>query len=316
VPADVAAARGDTTRCQVVASKLADLLSLMPDSFCPVCNSQVPPHEYDHPHGKLVECSICGTYRLMERGAVLLQMMDLPDPPNVIRTRLSAALRERFERGEEPVLEDPKQLLREYRPAADPLEVIDRIVKHIARKEPGGDKYVPLNGQRDYGIGGAVDAAAFDHALSQAVDMGYIERQAPDEAAYRLRPDGWKRFRELAAPSGGITKIFLSHAALDGELAEVVRGKLTALRPDLQVFVASRPGDIRAEEDWLRAIQRELREADAYCVLLTPNSIERPWVWFETGAAWMSDKRLVLARAAGLAEREVPAPLSTRQPTA
>jgi hypothetical protein len=211
------------------------------------------------------------------------------------------------------VVDNPEQLLREYRPAADPLEVIDRIVKYIARKEPGGDKYVPLNGQRDYGIGGAVDTAAFDHALSEAVDIGYIHRQAPDEAAYRLRAEGWKRFRELDAPSGAITKIFLSHAALDGELAERVRAKLTELRPDIGVFVASRPGDIPAEEDWLRVIQRALRVADAYCVLLTPNSIERPWVWFETGAAWMSDKPLVLARAAGLASREVPPPLSTRQ---
>jgi hypothetical protein len=96
-----------------------------------------------------------------------------------------------------------------------------------------------------------------------------------------------------------VRKVFLSHAALDRHVAEFVAGELRKQRADLDVFVASRSGDIRADEEWLRAIQSQLRAADAYCVLMTPNSKERPWVWFETGAAWIGGKRWVVARAAG-----------------
>lgn len=94
-------------------------------------------------------------------------------------------------------------------------------------------------------------------------------------------------------------------------LVHRMRDQLQVSRPDLWVFVASRPGDIRADEDWPPVIQREISGADAYCVLLTPNSNGRPWVRFETGAAWMSGKKWVIARS-GLSSSEVPLPLSIR----
>lgn len=231
----------------------------------------------------------------------------------VDRRHLSASLRQHAEQGEEPVLDDPERFLQEYRPASDLLEVIDRIVKHIGAKAPGGNRYVPLIGHRDYGIAGAEEPEGFDHALAEAENLGYVQRQALSEAAYRLRPPGWERLRILRAQANAVRSIFLSHAAVDRTLAELMRSELARLRPDTKVFVASRPGDIRADEDWLPVIQRELRAADAYCVLLTPHSTGRPWVWFETGAAWMSNKCLVIALAAGMSASDVPLPLATRQ---
>jgi hypothetical protein len=109
------------------------------------------------------------------------------------------------------------------------------------------------------------------------------------------------------------SRIFLSHAAVDRPLAELLRDRIVELDPTRRVFVASRPGDIRADQEWLPTIQQELAVAEVYIVLLTPNSIARPWVWFETGAAWMSQRTLIAVRAAGLASDEVPLPLSTRQ---
>jgi len=104
-------------------------------------------------------------------------------------------------------------------------------------------------------------------------------------------------------------KIFLSHAAADRPLADLVRTFLSGHH----VFMASKPGDIRPGEEWLGAVQTELRHADAYLVLLTPNSVERPWVWFETGAAWMSERNLVLVTAGGLSVGEVPYPMAAFQ---
>jgi hypothetical protein len=248
----------------------------------------------------------------MEQGAQRLAQLRLAGLGDQPHTVLSAALREKAERGEEPVLIDPEALSKAYRPAAGLTEIIDRILDHVRRKAPAGNKYVPLIGHRDYGIAGAPDREAFDHALGVAVEEGYLERQALSEAAFRLTLQGWNYLRTLEIKGQPISRVFLSHAAKDKDLAEAIRSALHEARNDLVLFVASRPGDIRADEDWLPVVQREIRAADAYCVLLTPNSTGRPWVWFETGAAWMSEKKWVIARA-NLPADAVPLPLSTRQ---
>jgi TIR domain len=108
-------------------------------------------------------------------------------------------------------------------------------------------------------------------------------------------------------------KIFLSHAAADKPLAVCLASEIQQRDSTVSVFVASRPGDIRADQEWPSAIQAELRHADAYLVLLTPNSTDRPWVWFEAGAAWMSEKQLLLVLACGMQREQVPTPLSLWQ---
>lgn len=283
-------------------------------SNCPVCATEIPPANYEHPHGVLIQCRVCGTYRLMEQAhqrliehrTVLRNMIQ----PN---RRLSGALRQRAERGEEPVLSDPQAMEHEYQPASDPLEMVDRIVKHIASKDSAGNKFLPLIGHRDYAIAGAEDPEAFDFALGQAQEQGYIQRQGPNEAAYRLTQTGWKHLRSLPAVPTQVKRIFLSHASADMQLARFVRDEIVRSQDGVSVFLASHPGDIRADQDWLPVIQHELQTVDAYCVLLTPNSVARPWVLFETGAAWMSNKKWVIARAAGLTPDAVPPPLSVRQ---
>jgi hypothetical protein len=110
-----------------------------------------------------------------------------------------------------------------------------------------------------------------------------------------------------------LAKIFISHAAADGELAAAVARVLVESQPPLGVFLSSRPGDIRADAEWLPAVQAALIEASAFLILLTPNSISRPWVSFETGVAWYSGRPFVLARTSQLSEEEIPLPTSARQ---
>ena len=52
---------------------------------------------------------------------------------------------------------------------------------------------------------------------------------------------------------------------------------------------------------------------DAYVILLTVNSVDRPWVNFETGAAWFSRKKCILVKAGGLTRAEIPLPLSAKR---
>ena len=79
--------------------------------------------------------------------------------------------------------------------------------------------------------------------------------------------------------------IFISHAVSNRSIAQSLAEALEAAREDITTFIASCPGDIRADENWLGGIERALQEADTYIILLTPESVLRPWVSFESGAA-------------------------------
>ncbi len=63
--------------------------------------------------------------------------------------------------------------------------------------------------------------------------------------------------------------------------------------PSAEVFRTSRPDQLPSGESWFRSIEDNLRSASAYLVLITSNSEARPWILFETGAAWYSQKTLV-----------------------
>ncbi len=81
----------------------------------------------------------------------------------------------------------------------------------------------------------------------------------------------------------------------------------------LKVFVSSDNESIAAGEDWLRSVERALKESALLMILCSPASIKRPWINFEAGAAWMLSIPLVPICHAGLMPRDLPVPLSLRQ---
>jgi len=107
--------------------------------------------------------------------------------------------------------------------------------------------------------------------------------------------------------------LFLSHAAADVDLAEFLDVQLARSPTGLTIFRTSRVGQIPSGRDWFNFVTTSLRDADQYLVLLTPTSHSRPWVLFETGAAWYSKRPVVLALAGGLAAGSVPEPLRNLQ---
>jgi hypothetical protein len=110
-----------------------------------------------------------------------------------------------------------------------------------------------------------------------------------------------------------LPRVFISHAAADAELARIVADTLKAGTPPLNTFLSSRPGDIRADAQWMHAVEAALLDSDAFLILLTPNSIGRPWVAFETGCAWFANRTVILARTSNLPAEDVPWPLGSRQ---
>lgn len=108
------------------------------------------------------------------------------------------------------------------------------------------------------------------------------------------------------------TRVFISHAASDKPLALAIRELILQHLPEAKVFVASRAGHITTGEAWFSGITSELRSAEAHVVLLTRDSVNRPWINFETGAAWFS-RRPLLTLTHRIAKGDVPEPLRLLQ---
>jgi hypothetical protein len=85
-------------------------------------------------------------------------------------------------------------------------------------------------------------------------------------------------------------EIFLSHSTQDHPIAEALHGLLEQVFGTARVRVLyssdQRPsGGIAPGEEWLRWITRHIEQSDKTYVLLTPESMNQPWVLWESGAA-------------------------------
>lgn len=109
-------------------------------------------------------------------------------------------------------------------------------------------------------------------------------------------------------------RVFISHVGDEADVAAALKG---ALRRDflglIDVFVSSDAESIAAGEEWLRSIERALKESSMLVVLCSPDSVGRPWINFEAGAAWMRGIPLVPVCHAGLRPSDLPMSLSLRQ---
>ena len=118
-------------------------------------------------------------------------------------------------------------------------------------------------------------------------------------------------------------KIFLSHSHQDQAIAAALAGLLGDLfRSKVSVDYSSDQnagGGIPPGEQWLPWIVDHIKRADGTFVLLTPNSMHRPWVLWESGAAAgvalaAGRKRPVVPITFGVAREDIPSPFSDRQP--
>src|ERR1051325_7285092 len=81
--------------------------------------------------------------------------------------------------------------------------------------------------------------------------------------------------------------VFISHATTDAEFANAIKQEIDKVfAKGVSVFSTSSPGTIAVGSDWLSEIEQKLETAQAIIAVVTPVSIERPWLWFELGATW------------------------------
>lgn len=113
--------------------------------------------------------------------------------------------------------------------------------------------------------------------------------------------------------SNNRSKIFISHASVDVGIAEYLETTIRQIMPQVEVFRTTRVGQIPSGTEWFPSIMAGLKTADKYLVLLTPWGMSRPWVSFETGAAWMSNRPLVTVVAGEMSKAKVVEPLKFLQ---
>lgn len=71
--------------------------------------------------------------------------------------------------------------------------------------------------------------------------------------------------------------------------------------------------DLRPGERWQKHIKKALRESTALIVILSPNSVESPWTFFELGAAVADQKRIIPVLIEDMDVRNVPVLLTRFQ---
>lgn len=86
---------------------------------------------------------------------------------------------------------------------------------------------------------------------------------------------------------------FISYSGDDAAIAKEIVADLE--NASLRTFIASR--DLGAGQLWTDEIRRALQASRALLILLTPNSVARPWVMLEVGASWALGKPLIPALA-------------------
>ena len=189
--------------------------------------------------------------------------------------------------------------------------VSERVARAIEHLESGKPDLGPLRGLTADELNELVARVGWGYATSarmkDAVQNLYEQRRAEELAQ---RADSAAR----PAPAPVETKRgFLSHVSTDYLLADHFRRALEDGAPGVTYFMASQRGHIPSGDPWCETIFNELKGADRFLILLTPSSVERLWVAFETGAAWMSGRPRVLLAAGGLETADISTPLSALQ---
>jgi len=107
--------------------------------------------------------------------------------------------------------------------------------------------------------------------------------------------------------------IFISFIHEEQQVAEALQRVIQESYTRQKIFISSDRWQLLAGEDWLQRIRQELASAKVVVLLLSEQSISRPWVNFEAGAAWLTEKKLIPACIGRLQAHHLPKPYSNLQ---
>lgn len=141
--------------------------------------------------------------------------------------------------------------------------------------------------------------------MNLSADMGLLVASKPRTLDSPVQKDFIMPTEHHHGPS-----IFISHRTPDAKIAETFRnflvGTYNRVCP-VQVFLSSLDGISAGDVD-LERMSDEIQKASVVVSLISPNSLcRRDWVLFETGAAWILNKKFIPICIGGLKKTEIPA---------
>jgi hypothetical protein len=92
--------------------------------------------------------------------------------------------------------------------------------------------------------------------------------------------------------SEGAKSIFISHAAVDSEIALELKRNILAAFSNVEIFVSSDPENLAPGDPGVQKILEALEMASLIIAVVTERGLSRKWVWFESGRAWFSGIKL------------------------
>jgi len=109
-------------------------------------------------------------------------------------------------------------------------------------------------------------------------------------------------------------EIFISHISEEAPIAQVLKKWIvSSFSGQCSVFVSSAPGDILPGNRWLEELRQRMASAVVFLVLCSPKSVDRPWINFETGCAWIKGVRTIPLCHSGQTKDTLLTPLSELQ---
>ena len=106
-------------------------------------------------------------------------------------------------------------------------------------------------------------------------------------------------------------KIFISHIQEEFHVAMVLKKWIESAFPEhCEVMVSTDPESIPAVAQYLEKNEQALEEIKALILLCSSHSLEKPWIPFEAGCAWIRKIFIIPVCYSGITCQELPQPLS------
>ncbi len=105
--------------------------------------------------------------------------------------------------------------------------------------------------------------------------------------------------------------IFVSHAAVDAEIANIFKSDVEKSFLGLcLLFVSSNLDSLQGGKEWMLTIKEQLSDAVIFIGMLSPVALSRPWIYTEFGAGWIRGIPTISVCHSGLNKDQLPVPLS------
>lgn len=140
---------------------------------------------------------------------------------------------------------------------------------------------------------------------------GSVNRTGVQKSYPILSVSLWQQYTGKEFGKMPALNVFISHISEEKDMAVYIKKRFCDDFLNLvSVFVSSDTESISAGAWWLPSINEALKNAGIVLILCSRASLQRPWINFEAGAAWMHGTTMIPVCHTGLKPGELPMPLA------